>query len=223
MLEKIFVSPKPLDKEKDRDLRVRPLNNFKHASSINLVPIYAGEAREACKTYPVVFVKDINGFMPIIITGHKEGVNNYVDKSGAWKEGAYVPALIRSYPFAVAENEGNSFIVYDSNYKGFAKDGEAIFTEDGELSELGQKISKNVSEVFSALTFTSELFKGIEDLFKQSDMNIQRDGATYKISQLQIIDEEKFAKIDKDRLEELKEKKILPIIYQHLLSLNNRV
>lgn len=223
MLEKLFVDPKPLDKESDKEIRVKPITNFKHATSLNIVPLYAGEVREACKTYPVIFVKDTNGYMPLAVTGHVQGENNFVNKEGRWKENAYIPSLVRMYPFAVAENNGQFFIVADRNYKGFNKEGDRIFNDDGTMTELGNAISKNVSEVFSALRFTSELFKEIEDLLKEVNLTFDKNGKKYQVTEVLIVDEEKLNVVTNKRLAELKEKNILPVIYQHLISLTNRV
>lgn len=223
MLEKLFINPKPLDKDSDRELRIRPLTNFKHSDGVNIVPLYAGEILEASKRYPVVFAKDVNGYMPIAILGHTEGVNNFVDKQGTWREECYIPALLRTYPFAVAENDGNFFIVADRAYKGFAGDGERIFNEDGTPTELGESIVKNVSEVFSALRFTSGLINELGELFKEVSMSFEKNGKRFELTDVKIIDEEKLNALDGAKLAELREKKLLPIIYQHLLSLSNRV
>lgn len=223
MLEKLFVDPKPLDKESDKEIRVKPISNFKHAVSLNVVPIYAGEVKEACKTYPVVFVKDVHGYMPLMVTGHVQGENNFVTKDGKWRENAYIPSLLRMYPFAVAENNGQFFIVADRNYKGFTKEGERIFNDDGTMTEVGNSISKSVSDVFSAMRFTSELFKEVEDLFKEVNLTFDKNGKKYQITQVLMIDEEKLNGVTNKRLAELKDKKILPVIYQHLISLTNRV
>jgi len=223
MLEKLFINPKPLDKDADRELKIRPLSSFKHADGLNIIPIYAGEIAESAKRYPVIFAKDMNGYMPLVITGHAEGVNNFVDKNGVWREGCYIPALVRTYPFAVAQNEGNFFIVADRGYKGFTKDGERIFDDEGAPTELGDRILKNTSEVFSALRFTAELFQNIEDIFKEVTMTFERNGKKFDLTNVTVVDEEKLNSLSGERLATLREQKILPLIYQHLISLTNRV
>jgi len=223
MLEKLYINPKPLDKDGDRELKIRPLSSFKHSDGINVVPLYAGEVLEASKCYPVIFAKDLNGYMPLAILGHTEGVNNFVDKQGVWREDYYIPALFRVYPFAVAENEGNFFIVADRAYRGFSGDGERIFDDEGAPTELGESIVKNVSEVFSALRFTAGLMAELEGLFKDVSMSFEKNGKKFELTDIKIIDEEKLNALDGAKLAELREKKVLPIIYQHLLSLSNRV
>ena len=69
------------------------------------------EFARAAAVYPIVFVEDKtkDAFRPVTLLGLDAGENLFVSESGKW-EASYIPAIIRRYPFALANTgtTGNS-------------------------------------------------------------------------------------------------------------------
>ena len=45
--------------------------------------------------------------MPLAVVGLQDEVNLFVDEGGAWAENTYVPAYLRTHPFALARTGGD--------------------------------------------------------------------------------------------------------------------
>ncbi len=44
--------------------------------------------------------------MPLALLGLRNTENLFVDNEGKWKEGIYIPAFFRRYPFVLADDQG---------------------------------------------------------------------------------------------------------------------
>jgi hypothetical protein len=90
-----------LDPEAHGELGLRPDLTLSFACGYNLVPLTASEFGPACVWYPILFVGE-SAPRPVAVTGVPPGPNLFVDAAGAWRFGAYVPAAVRRFPFALA-------------------------------------------------------------------------------------------------------------------------
>lgn len=81
-------------------------NGFDFAREAVAVPLGIGEFAAAIRHYPIVFSGDDNS--PLAVVGVKQGINLFVEVTGAWRSGAYVPAYLRRYPFIAAETPDGS-------------------------------------------------------------------------------------------------------------------
>ena len=108
MAEMLFYEkPVPLSSVNHADWTLRlPEPRFGFAASINSVVLAGIEFVEASKDYPIVFAKAADALVPVALLGLRETNNLYVDASGDWLNGHYVPAFIRRYPFVLAEGPG---------------------------------------------------------------------------------------------------------------------
>ncbi len=77
--------------------------DHRFASRVVAVPLGIGEFPRAAGQYPIVFV-DAGAPMPLAVLG-LHGRNLMVGPDGRWREGHYVPAYIRRYPFILVETE----------------------------------------------------------------------------------------------------------------------
>src|SRR5512145_3456925 len=84
-------------------LSVKRRVDFGFARGANAVPLAGSEFYAAQRHYPIVFTRDAPA-APLAIVGLRDGRNAYVDESGHWLAGAYIPAYVRRYPFLFAEN-----------------------------------------------------------------------------------------------------------------------
>ncbi|WP_048306566.1 SapC family protein [Halomonas sp. PR-M31] len=74
------------------------------AATQQLVPILIAELGQLLPHYVLAFVQQNGRFTPVAVTGLGGERNLYLDADGKWLAG-YVPAILRGYPFSLANNE----------------------------------------------------------------------------------------------------------------------
>lgn len=82
-------------------MRLRAPLDYGFARKVEAVPLGLGEIPLAAQHYPVVFT-DEPAPRPVAVLSLRPGENLFVDEKGQWLEGAYVPAVVRRYPFGLA-------------------------------------------------------------------------------------------------------------------------
>ena len=78
----------------------------------------------AARSYPVVF-SNTAPWLPLAVTGLRQNENMFVEKDGSWRDGSYVPAYVRRYPFALArqQEQGPYTLCINSESKRLVKKG----------------------------------------------------------------------------------------------------
>ena len=134
----------PLDREAHKNLKldtVQPV--VSRVADQNSVFLAAVEFADACKEFPVVFVRagepgpdGKQPIAPLAVLGLKPGSNLFVE-GDKWTAN-YVPAYVRRYPFAMARLDGNAnnlAVCFDRKWPAFNDaTGEALF-KDGQPTE----------------------------------------------------------------------------------------
>ncbi|MDR5900466.1 SapC family protein [Halomonas vilamensis] len=114
--------------------RALPRVGFQFAAQDSVVPIMAVELGRLLSHYVIAFLKQEAGFQPVALLSHDAQRNLYVAPDGRWL-GKYVPAALRSYPFAMASSpDGQQQLAIHSSHLS-DEEGSALFTEAGEPSE----------------------------------------------------------------------------------------
>ena len=83
-----------LDPERHKDLRVASGKDFQFVSGLHTIPLSAVEFMPSARHYPIIFAGDQDVF-PVALLGLQPGENLFVNAKGRWKEGCYVPAILR--------------------------------------------------------------------------------------------------------------------------------
>ena len=136
----------PVDRVQHKSTRMKigaPV--LDRVTQLNSLFVAVAEFADASLEYPVVFVRvgqaaegQRPAIAPLAVFGLKQGSNLFV-KDGQWT-GRYVPAYVRRWPFAMArieENGSDMALCLDMGSGAFSEtDGEPLFKEDGEASEL---------------------------------------------------------------------------------------
>lgn len=225
----IYQKPVFINSVAHKSMKVAPVKNFEFASDLNSILLLGQEFLEAAKFYPVVFTKSANDeIIPVAIVGLRNNENLFVDKKGAWKEGTYVPAFFRRYPFILANNvgqDGSFAVCIDSAYEGFGEDeGMALFNEDGEQTpEFTATINflRNYQTQFENTKGLVKLLQEYE-LFKDVSANITLPaGEKLGFAGLMMVDEEAIFKLDDEKIVHLVRIGYMAWIYAHLYSLSN--
>ena len=140
MAQNIYQNPIFLNSVAHRSMKVAPVSNFSFSRGLNSVVIVGQEFLEAAKFYPVVFTKaQDQDVIPVALLGLRNNENLFVDAGGRWREGCYVPAFFRRYPFILASNvgqDGSFAVCIDAAYDGIGKEnGMALFDARGNQTE----------------------------------------------------------------------------------------
>jgi len=186
------------------------------------VPIVVGELAAASRNYPIVFAAD--DAQPIAVLG-LERCNLFVEE-GRWDKDAYVPAYVRRYPFGfiATVNPGGFALAIDAGSDRVVQSGDegtALF-EDGKPSELTQQ-ALSFCDAFGRDAEATRLFA---TALREKDLLIDRradatlpDGRKLGLEGFQIVDAEKFAKLDDETILAWHRQGLLALVHFHLASL----
>ena len=230
MIDKMFKKARLLNKEKDKELKISPLANYKHARNVHTIPIGMNEVGEASKHYPIFFLRDSEGIVPFVLLGLKEGENKFVNNAGEWRKNRYIPALIRAYPFILSKSGNNENInlsvAIDDEYEGInKKDGNRVFDDEGKPTEFGNQIIKYLQDLYGMLESTKKSAKLLDEavLLQQIDATIEQkeNKEKFVLQGLLQVDAEKLNQLSDEMLLKLAKTGVLNLIYAHLNSRSN--
>jgi hypothetical protein len=221
MFEKLV----PVNKERHAQTKIKQIAGFGFASKFHIASVMTHEFARACSAYPIVFLEDKekDEFRPVVLLGLNAGENLFVGVDDKWRV-AYVPAIIRRYPFALAstEQEGQFTVCIDeaSTLVG-DEEGVPLFSEAGEPSEAIENVKRYLGELQQMDVFTRAFCKYLAEnnLFTPLNMRVRQLDQVKNISGCYVINEERLTNLSNDRFLELREKQYLPAVYSHLVSL----
>jgi hypothetical protein len=206
--------------------RIRPLASYAFAVGQPLVQICANEVAALCHEIPVVFAPDGQEFTLAAMTGLGSGRNILIDETGRW-HGSHVPSLWRRGPFRLAtiEGDGENRLVLcldDSSEQLSDSDGQPLFEEGGEPTQMLKDASALLGRIESDLRLTRELCKTLNAMSLLAPWPLeltQPDGTKTQLNGLYRVDELKIGELTGDQLVTLRNIGGLAVIYAHLLSL----
>lgn len=220
-----------LDREAHKNLKLDPsLPVVQRLAGQNSIFIAAVEFADACKEYPIVFVRaggnpdNKPAIAPLAVLGLKAGSNLFIE-GDKWT-GNYVPAYLRRYPFAMARvDESNDLAVcFDTQWAGFNDTtGEALF-KDGQPSQF----LLNAKEFLENFERESERTRLICNLLQEMEllreMRFQAElpsGEKLDVEGFLALDEEKYNALPDDKILQLHRNGIVSLIEMHRVSLSN--
>jgi hypothetical protein len=229
--DKIHKKPVTLDREKHRKLRLKlDAADLSMTTSLNAFFLAAAEFGDACKDYPIVFVKAGNApdgkqlVAPLAVLGVVADQNLCVD-SGRWRV-RYVPALLRLYPFAMARVSDTQLVVcIDESAKGFSEtEGQPLFNADGQPTEFTLTVQKQLEQFEVEVERTKLLgAKLIEkDLLRDMRFDATLPGSQpLVVDGFMTVDEKRLAELSDADIVELQRSGAMGLIHAHQLSLAN--
>lgn len=121
-----------LNREAHAHLRLNQTTDLSYAGSTHLVDLAAVEFVQAAADFPIVFL-DEDGMTPKGLLGLQDGVNSFVRDDGRWREPAYVPGVIRMFPFLLSDDgDGDIGVYVDLDFTGWdTTHGKRLFEDDG--------------------------------------------------------------------------------------------
>jgi len=224
----------PLDREKHKNLRLQAeLPTVERVAGLNSLFLAAVEFADACKEYPIVFVRvgatptdgSKQAIAPLAVFGLKPGTNLFV-KDGKWT-GNYAPAYLRRYPFAMARinDSADVAVCFDEQWKGFSEtEGNLLFAPDGQPTEFTVN-AKNFLESFEVESDrTRAACAELQELDLLQDMRFDAtlpSGEKLEVDGFMAINEEKLAKLEDAQILQLYRSGLNSLIEMHRVSMGN--
>lgn len=224
-----------LDRVVHKNLKLRTdVSVASRVANQNSLFLAAVEFVEACKEFPIVFVRvgeppkdgGKQPVAPLAVLGLKQGQNLFV--KGDELTASYVPAYLRRYPFAMARLDPNSdqmAVCYDADWNGFSEtEGNALFTEAGEPSEFLLNAKGFIENFENEVERTRMLCDQLMELGLLDDMRFDATlpgGETLAVDGFLAVDEKKLAALPDAKVVELVRNGIMSLIEMHRVSMTN--
>lgn len=215
-----------LNNEHHADLRVRPVRRYDWIRRANLLPVVVHEVAHVAIDTPVVFVKnrDTGQFELVAVCGLSSGENLLVN-DGQWL-GHYLPGIVRNNPFkliADAEAPDRMMLGIDESSELVnTSDGERLFDDNGNESDYLKTRKESLVEHFENGQVTQAFVARMTELelLVARDLTINYGGDAVTIGGVYVIDEAKLNELPPEQFDDLRTRRLLPVIYAHLISLN---
>lgn len=217
----------PLAPERHKDMCLAETRDYGFAAEANAIPLTVDEIPTAMRHYPVVLAPGAPA-TPVALVGFERGRNAHVNADGTWKEGTYVPAYIRRYPFGMVREsaEADRHILcadMSSTLLSEGGDGQRLFNDDNSPTEATSRALDFCQRYAVAAERTRAVMNEAHelDLIGPSEVTITRGGTKRKVDGFAIISEEKLRALDDAKLADLVRRGVMTIFAAHQMSLAN--
>jgi hypothetical protein len=230
--ENLHKKPVALDRQKHRNLKLdRNARDMSRNRTLNAFFIAAGEFAEACKDFPIVWVpagKDAQGkaqVAPIAVFGLQAGQNLCIDATDRWRV-RYVPAMLRTYPFAMARtSETDLLLCIDEEWIGFSEEkGEPLFKADGAPTELILGVQQQLEQLEGDIERTRRYGEMLVEKKLLREMQFDAtmpDGQKIHVDGFLTIDDDAMNKLSDAELLEIAKTGLMGLVHAHQISLSN--
>jgi len=225
----------PLDREVHKKLRLKAdASTVNRVANMNSLFLAAVEFAEACKEFPIVFVRvgevpsdgSKQAVAPLAVLGLKSGSNLFI-KDGQWTAN-YAPAYLRRYPFTMVRLEEGSdqlAMCFDADWEGFSEtEGTSLFAEDGQPTEFllnAKGFVENFERESERTRLACEELVGMDLL---QDMRFEAtlpNGEKLDVEGFLAVDEEKLGKLEDADIIKLHRTGLISLLELHRVSMTN--
>ena len=220
----MFKQVVPINQQRHANKKIKEVTGFGFSSNFHIAYVTTHEFVRASAIYPLVFIedKDKDQFRPVALLGLDAGENLFVDADGKW-QASYIPAIIRRYPFALSQAEGDRYLVCIDEESELVSEteGTSLFNENGEPTEVIENVKRYLSELQQMDIVTQDFckFLAAHNLFVPLNMRVRQADKFKNISGCYVINEERLNNLSDELFLELRNKRYLPAVYAHLTSL----
>ncbi len=221
----MFQKVVPVNKEVHANKKIKEITSFEFASKFHIAYVTMQEFTRAAAIFPIVFLEDKekDEFRPVVLLGFNAGQNLFVDAAGKW-QASYVPAIIRRYPFALTPRgaEGQYIVCIDEASSLVSDtEGSPLFDANGEPTQVIENVKRYLSELQQMDTLTRNFcsFLAEHNMFTPLNMRVRENSKVKNISGCYVINEERLNNLSDELFLEIKNKRYLPAVYGHLISL----
>lgn len=217
----LWSRPEVLSREEHDGLGLSPVEHpFAFSAKTRGIPLTLTEFRTAQAYFPIVFTEG-EMTVPLAVVGLQDEVNLFVDENGAWAENTYVPAYLRTHPFALARTGGDRVaLVLDRDGAGVSENPELPFFDGEKLTDAIQQ-RVDFCRAYDAETQRTQTFcKRLVELDVLSMQSMRQEGAEQDLVRFRAIDAEKFSALGAELIDELFRDGTLASVTAHLFSLD---
>ncbi len=216
----------PLNKDQHKGKRLISQVDFARFDNLNSTSIVPQEFAFASVELPIVFVKaNEDDFACVLLLGNNEPKNHYI-KDGK-PRGRYVPASFTHFPLGMTRNpddQNKVMILIDEDCELLNDDkGDQLFNEDGTESDYLKQRANAMFNYYNSGQAMREFSKALQenDLLIPQGIEFGKEGKKNKIQGFFVVDEKKLNELSDETYLEFRKKGYLPLIYAHLVSVNN--
>jgi len=195
----------------------------------NSLALSAAEFVSAARDYPITFVSgDEKAFAPVALLGLAEKQNLFIDASGAWIAGHYVPAFIRRFPFCLARAtvEGrprtDRIVCVEKSY--LDAGGLPLYDAEGKVTPNWSGFEQLLQSYENDLELTAQMCEAFAklELFEAFEFRVMNaEQASLTIKGMYRIDEKRFTALKPASHKAMVTKGFMGRIYSHFHSLEN--
>ena len=220
----MFENVVPVNKHVHAHKKIREISSFEFASNLHIAYVTMQEFTRTASIFPIVFLEDKekDEFRPVALLGLQPGQNLFVDSTGKWLA-SYVPAIIRRYPFALVPSNDGQYVVCIDEASSLVSDtdGAALFDAAGSPTQVIENVKRYLSELQQMEVLTREFcgFLAEHNMFTPLNLQVLENGNVKKIAGCYVINEERLNNLSDELFLAIKNKRYLPAVYAHLISL----
>jgi hypothetical protein len=217
----LYHRPRPLNVVADQGHSLRPVTDFRFARATNSLVLGAAEFPHSMRSYPIVFTSR-EPLAAVAVLGLEDNDNLFIGEDGKWREGQYIPAYVRRYPFLFLEQpEKNELVLcIDENSGLLTRSADRPLFEDAEPTQLVRDALAFCRD-FNNQTMKSAAFAGElanrELLVPNQARTVLASGREMTLHGFQIVDEAKFNALPDEVILDWRRRGWLPLVYCHLL------
>ncbi|MBU0726191.1 MAG: SapC family protein [Alphaproteobacteria bacterium] len=219
----MYKSLVPVSAERHAGKFWQPFPNYGFAAGEAVLPLTVTEVMRASSDLAIGFMRQDEIVAPVAICGLMPGQNLYVAPDGRWL-GSYVPASLRSYPFAlVAGPEGERVVCFDEESGLLSMNsGEPFFDDDhkpvGRFAQVVDFFTQLERDRQATRTYCDLIDR--QGLFSDWQMKVDAGQGIQEVTGLLRVDEVALNNLSDEAFLQCRHAGILPLIYAHLLSTN---
>jgi len=218
-----YDNPVTISLERHGALQLRAPLDFGFAREANAVPLTLAEIPLAAQWYPVAFAAG-EGSRPVAILGLREGENLFVDETGGWRDGAYVPIYVRRYPFILTQQEDMVALCINEGEDVLIPAGGAPLFENNQptgLLESAMQFCRSAQAAERATQPFVDALRALELLDGRRAVIDLPDGGQMSLSGFETIDEGRLRALDDETFLELRRQGWLGAIYAQIQATLN--
>lgn len=206
-------------------LRLLPQQGFAYAREIHMAGVMQPEFLRVAALYPIVFVEDpaFDTFRPMALFGLRAGENLFVGPDGRW-QGAYVPAVVRAYPFALGRDAKDDRIAVCVDAVATTRDagvGEPLFQADGQPAPALLHAKAFLSRLRQMQVVTDAFCRALAErnLFTPLAVRVRRGDEVVQVGGCYVVNEDRLEGLSLESLAGLRPRGWLAAAFAHLVSL----
>jgi hypothetical protein len=212
----------PLSPQQHADLRFTADQSFLPMRSEMMVPLAATECARVAREGTLVKAKDRD--QVFLLAGLDLGQCRYITETGHWL-GRYVPAVMRHYPFRLADLGGQSYQVQIDLLAPHwaAPGGEPLFLDDGSHAPTMVRVREVLTKVQQDMMRSQLIVRQLDEagLWTSQNLIFGEGEAKSAITGLQIIDVKKLGALSGDVLTQLHRNGALALAFTQVSSMSN--